>query len=303
LETRFVEACRCLRVDVGMSAAAAQARKDEAKSGTTAPKGSSTTDTKQRLKPPPKAAPAQATGGGGGKTSSKAPGLSDEATATAAQVKLEWQEDKLKDVAKPAMALLRDFKKLSATDCSKKVLDIRKALVQYELKCIRMWELQEKVSQSEIQVLHVRAEENKKEAEEEVSVVPGLQAELEKSSQRLKRHQDYETLAMEVNRKKPRKETQGEIAAVNTSIEQLRQQQSELEDMVERRNQRAQLLRHAIEELKQDLQLERSKGGEAPGAQGKEGGGAGEGSKGGASFPAIGTVFATSSVPEVEVVS
>eukprot|EP00933_Yihiella_yeosuensis_P014333 TRINITY_DN12894_c3_g1_i1.p1 TRINITY_DN12894_c3_g1~~TRINITY_DN12894_c3_g1_i1.p1 ORF type:complete len:308 (-),score=97.48 TRINITY_DN12894_c3_g1_i1:162-1085(-) len=180
-------------------------------------------------------------------------GLPDEVLTRIAQEKFEVQEEKLKDVARQSIALLRDYSKLDAAECNRKIADVRKSLLKYEMQYIRAWEFQEKRRCTEIKDLEAMTERFRKEAEEEGAKIAELRQVLEKERRRRKRYEGYEELAAEVNKKKTRTDSQAEIKATTEEIARLQQQQRELEALTEQRNQRAQLLAEAVAELKRDL--------------------------------------------------
>jgi len=195
-------------------------------------------------------------------------GLGDEMLTQIAQAKFEAQEDKLRDVARQTMAMLRDYGGLPATDSDRRVAEVRKSLLKYEQQYIRAWASQEQRRRLETEVLEAEAERCRQEAEDEASKYVELRQVLEKERRRRKRYEHYEKLAEEVNRKKSRSESQSEIDAAAAEIERVNRKRVELEALAEARNQRAQLLRHAVAELKQDLQREQQLGGEVIGAPG-----------------------------------
>merc|ERR1712032_472376 len=84
--------------------------------------------------------------------------------------------------------------------------------------------------------------------------------------QRKKRYEEYERAAAEINRKRTRAESQAEIDKMNNEIKRMRQRKVELEERIEQRNRRAQLLRHAVVDLKFDLQNEQESFAEALGS-------------------------------------
>mmetsp|Transcript_135953 Transcript_135953/g.378908 ORF Transcript_135953/g.378908 Transcript_135953/m.378908 type:complete len:330 (-) Transcript_135953:23-1012(-) len=215
-------------------------------------------------------------------------GLSDEVLTQIAQAKFEAQEEKLRDVARQSMALLRDYGKLTAGECDRRVAEIRKSLLKYEMQYIRAWASQERRRRLETEALEGEAERCRQEAEAEGGKIAELRRVLDRERRRRKRYERYEQLAEEVNRKKSRTDSQAEIDAATAEIKRLRQAQSELEALVEQRNQRAQLLRHAVAELKQDLKREQQLSSEVfdgPGAGSTGSTGSGGGASGKASQP------------------
>merc|ERR1719433_2171495 len=180
-------------------------------------------------------------------------GLDDEILTQIAQAKFEVQEERLRDVARHTMALLRDYKKLNATDCNRRVAEIRKSLLKYEMQYIRAWEYQEKQRRLEIEALEREAERCRQEAEEESVKIIELRQILEREKRRRKRYEGYEAAAAEVNRKKTRTDSQAEIDAVTAEIGRLQQQCAKTEAFIEQRHQRAQLLVHAVAELQLDF--------------------------------------------------
>eukprot|EP00930_Biecheleria_cincta_P075320 TRINITY_DN62485_c0_g1_i1.p1 TRINITY_DN62485_c0_g1~~TRINITY_DN62485_c0_g1_i1.p1 ORF type:complete len:332 (+),score=125.57 TRINITY_DN62485_c0_g1_i1:36-998(+) len=180
-------------------------------------------------------------------------GLADDALTQIAQAKFEAQEEKLRDVVRQSMALLRDYQKLDATECTRKIADIQKALLKYEMQHIRAWEFQEQRRQAEVEALEAQTQEYQKNAEAEGGKLPLLREALERERRRRKRYEGYEDLAAEVNTKKSRPESKAEIQAATEEIARLQQQQRDLDAFTEERNERAQQLRLAVEELKKDL--------------------------------------------------
>lgn len=186
-----------------------------------------------------------------------ADGLSEEAIGKIAQEKWDIQEDKLRELARYCMVLVRDYSKLSAAEMTKKVTEAKKVLVKYDMLYIRAWEFQERRRSHEVKALSEEAEKCRIEAEAEGSTISQLREDLEKARRRRKRYEGYEELASEVNQKKSKVELQVEIDAATAEIERLQQRRKDLRELVVLRNKRAQLLRQAVEELKQDLQRER----------------------------------------------
>lgn len=183
-------------------------------------------------------------------------GLSEEALMHVAQAKFDAQEEKLRDVTRQSMALLRDYEKLSATECDRRMTDIRKHLVKYEMQFIRVWESQEKRRRLETEALRTEAQRCAKDAEAEGGKILELREVLQKERRRRKRYESYEELALEVNSMKTRADSQAEIDATTAEIARLKRRRTELEELVSTRSQRAQLLRHAVEELRLDLKQE-----------------------------------------------
>jgi len=178
-------------------------------------------------------------------------GLADEALTQVAQQKFEAQEDKLKDIARHAISSLRDFSQLSEADYSKKVIEIRKALMKYEMQYVRVWELQDRMRRAEMEESQSTSERLHREADDEGAVIAELMIQLEKEKQRKRRYEAHEATSSKVNQKRTRVELQAEIDAQTKEIEQLRQQNRGLKEQAEHLQQRAQLLREAAEDLKQ----------------------------------------------------
>ena len=192
-----------------------------------------------------------------------ADGLSDDVLTQIAQTKFEAQEDKLRDVTRHTMSLLRDFPKLSQPEVDRRVGDIQKCLFKYEMQTIRAWELQEKRRSIEVKSLESEAERCRRESEEEVGKLAGLRQTWEREKKRRKRYEGYEALAADINKKRTRVEYQAKIDASTAAIARLGKQRQELDALQEARNTRAHLLQHAVAELKADLQVELQKRGEA----------------------------------------
>eukprot|EP00929_Paragymnodinium_shiwhaense_P013693 TRINITY_DN121538_c0_g1_i1.p1 TRINITY_DN121538_c0_g1~~TRINITY_DN121538_c0_g1_i1.p1 ORF type:complete len:414 (-),score=110.92 TRINITY_DN121538_c0_g1_i1:100-1200(-) len=195
------------------------------------------------------------------KTAPVKPGLTEETLAQVAQAKFEAQEDKLRDVARNMMALLRDYPKLGGPEVTKKVAEIRKCLMKYEMQYLRVSELQEKRRRVEIGNLEAEAARCRQEAEVEASKLPGLHETLDLERRRRKRYEGYEEFAAEVNKKKTRTEYHAEIERVNADIADIRSQRKALEEKIDQRIRRAQLLRGAAAELAADLREEQEAAG------------------------------------------
>jgi hypothetical protein len=226
----------------------------QAKSGAAAPSS--------RLKAPPKAsaeAPRSSTREATGSAISKVrtqgekSGLPEEALTQVAQQKFEAQEEKLKDVARHSMSFLRDFQALSEPSFSKKAIEIRKALMKYEMQYIRVWELQDRTRKVEIEGMFEESGRLTKNAEVEIEVITELRVQLEKEKQRKRRYEVHEASAADINLKRTRTELQADIDAKNSEIAQLRQQKNELKKQAEELQQRGQLLREATADLQQLL--------------------------------------------------
>merc|ERR1719356_1814827 len=127
------------------------------------------------------------------------------------------------------MALLRDFKKMDVADCTRKIADVQKSLLKYEMHFVRAWEFQEQRRYIEIEDLEAQTKSYRQEAEEEGAKIADLRQVLEKERRRRKRYEGYEEVAAEVNKKKTRTESKSEIQAAIEEIEKLQQQQRELE--------------------------------------------------------------------------
>jgi len=210
-----------------------------------------------RLKPPPSKG-----AGGGASSAAAAPakqaakGLGEDILTQVAQAKFEAQEDKLRDVARHSMSLLRDYSKINASECARRVADIRRSLAKYDMQYIRVWDLQERVRVAEVAELATTTANCIKEAEAEAKEIVGLRAALAREEQRRKRYEGYEEVAAEVNCKKSRKDSQAAIATVKADIAKIKQQQADLEEMTEVRTQRAQILVRAVADLRADLDQE-----------------------------------------------
>lgn len=254
-----------------------KAEKTDGKSDATQAK-SSAAPPSSRLKAPPKVdappsrgsareAPSSASAKGKERKMESDRGLADDALTKVAQEKFEAQEEKLKDIARHAMSSLRDFQKLSESDFAKKVIEIRKALMKYEMQYVRVWELQARTRGIESDESHATAERLHSEAEAEVEVSEMLATQLQKEKQRKRRYETHEAAATEINKKRTRTELQAEIDAKNSDIEQLRRQKQDLKEQGEQLHQRGQLLREAAADMKQLLATQMESSGGAPGAQ------------------------------------
>merc|ERR1719401_61075 len=158
------------------------------------------------------------------------------------------------------MTLVRDYSKLAPADCVTRVTEIQKSLLKYEMQYIRAWEHQERRRQLELEALAAEAERCRQEAEEEGGKIAELHEILGRERRRRKRYEGYEEEAAEVNKKRSRADSQAEISSTKAEIERLRRQRGELEVLAEQRSQRAQLLCHAVAELKTDLKREQDMG-------------------------------------------
>merc|ERR1711972_733027 len=101
-----------------------------------------------------------------------------------AQAKFEAQEERLRDVTRQWMALLRDYQKLSPTDCARRVTEIRKSLLKYEMQYIRAAEQQERRRRLEIEALEAESERCRQEAEDEGGKIVELRQVLERERKR-----------------------------------------------------------------------------------------------------------------------
>merc|ERR1712087_750455 len=72
------------------------------------------------------------------------------------------------------------------------------------------------------------------------------------------RYEAYESKATEVNKKRTREEYKASISETSLDIDNLKKRRLEHEAMVEERMRRAQLLRHAVAELAQDIRKEQA---------------------------------------------
>jgi len=180
-------------------------------------------------------------------------GLRDDVLTQVSQQKFEAQEEKLKDVARHAMASLRDFHKLSEAEYAKKVTEIRKALMKYEMQYIRVWELQDRNRQVEIEDSQSVSERFHRDANAEAAVIAQLTGQLGKEKLRKRRYEVHEANAAQTNQKRTRLELQADIDVKTGEIEQLRKQNKDLKDQAVQIQQRGQLLREAAQDLKQLL--------------------------------------------------
>jgi len=159
----------------------------------------------ERAKAPQVNSTVSSTPASGAPTSSAKPSskvLGEEALTQVAQAKFEAQEDKLTYVARHTMALIRDYGKIDTTTCSRRVTEIWKSLLRYEMQHIRVWELQERRRLLEIAALEAAAQTCKTEAKKEEENIIELRKELDRERRRRKRYERYEESAAEVNKKK-----------------------------------------------------------------------------------------------------
>lgn len=184
-------------------------------------------------------------------------GLSEEALQQIAQAKFEAQEERLKDVVRFSMVLLRDFAKLSLPDRVKRAADAQKALLKYEMQFTRAWGYTEQRRKAEVTRLEGEAERCRQAAAAEELQIVELRRILENEQRRRERYEGYEATAAEVNRKRSREEYKSAIADTKQGIEELKRRRTEHDALIEERMQRAQLLAQAVAELKQDLLKER----------------------------------------------
>merc|ERR1719293_340879 len=148
------------------------------------------------------------------------------------------------------MALLRDCSKLTEADFGRKVTEIQKVLLKYETQYIRAWEYQERRRKREVEDLEREAQRCHREAEEEGEKIVELREILEKEKLRRKRYEKYEELAETVCKKKARTQYKAEIEACRAEIVETKRKRKELEEFGEQRQLRAQLLTHAVAELR-----------------------------------------------------
>jgi len=180
-------------------------------------------------------------------------GLTENVLTQVSQQKFEAQEEKLKDVARHAMSSLRDFHKLSESEYAKKVTEIRKALMKYEMQYVRVWELQDRNRQAEIEESQSSSERLHRDANAETTTIAQLKGQLEKEKMRKRRYEVHEATAAQINQKRTRVELQADIDGKTAEIEQLRNQNKDLKDQAKQVQQRGQLLREAAEDMKQLL--------------------------------------------------
>ncbi|CAE7741348.1 unnamed protein product [Symbiodinium sp. KB8] len=164
----------------------------------------------------------------GKKVETKAPkkehtaALPDDVVTQIAQAKYEAQEDKLRDVARHSMALIRDFQKLDEQDCIRKIADIQRSLVKYEMQYIRAWEIEEHRRSRELVDLEAMRARFRKDAETEERQLEGQRKVLQKGLIKRKRYEGYEELATAVNSKRPQHDSKAEIERVTADLSQMR---------------------------------------------------------------------------------
>ena len=150
--------------------------------------------------------------------SETASGISDESLTQVAQQKYDAQEEKFRDVAKAASALIRDYQNLKTPEFVKKVNEIRKALLKYDLQYLRVFDCQQRRRNVEIEKLKAQAIQCRLDAQKETDMSIELLAIVEKERRRRKRYASYESIATEVNKKKSRAECKTEIEATQAAI-------------------------------------------------------------------------------------
>jgi len=184
------------------------------------------------------------------------PNLTDEVVTQIAQAKYEAQEDKLKDVARHSMALIRDFNKMEEQDCFRKIADIQRCLVKYEMQYIRAWEIEEKRRQREIADLEAMRARFQKEGEGEEKQLEGQREVLQKAQVKRKRYEGYEALAASVNTKRPQHESKEQINKFTSELQKMHQQQKRFGQLSQHRDERSRVLAKAVEELDKDFLAE-----------------------------------------------
>ncbi|CAL1132481.1 unnamed protein product [Cladocopium goreaui] len=184
------------------------------------------------------------------------PTLTDEVVTQIAQAKYEAQEDKLKDVARHSMALIRDFNKMDEQDFFRKIADIQRCLVKYEMQYIRAWEIEEKRRQREIADLEAMRSRFQKEGEAEEKQLEGQREVLQKAQVKRKRYEGYEALAASVNTKRPQHDSKELIHKLTLELQKMSQQQKRFNEMSQLRDERSRVLAKAVEELDKDFLAE-----------------------------------------------
>eukprot|EP00913_Durusdinium_trenchii_P035372 g33102.t1 len=174
--------------------------------------------------------------------------LSDEVVTQIAQSKYEAQEDKLKDVARHSMALIRDFHKMDEQDCFRKIADIQRCLVKYEMQYIRAWEIEDKRRQRELLDLEAMRLRFRKEGEAEESQLEGQREVLQKGLAKRKRYEGYEELSASVNTKRPQHESKAQIQKLTVELQQMEQQQKRLAELSQHRDEPGGLSREATDD-------------------------------------------------------
>ena len=159
-----------------------------------------------------------------------------------AQLMFEAQEDKLKDIIRPSMSLLRDFSELDEPECVKKIAAIRKALMKYEMRIVQVWELQDRTRRSEIEECHSAAEKLHSDADAENEMMLRLTTMLSKEKLRKRQYEAHEATASQINQKRTRLELQIDIDAKTADIEQLRRQNQQLNELTNILHRKGQLL-------------------------------------------------------------
>jgi len=189
------------------------------------------------------------------KTPGKA-GLTDEQITQIAQTKFEVQEDRLRDVMRLAMSTVRDLPKLAEADRTRRVTEVQKALLKYEMQ-IRGWEYQERRRKVEISRLEAEAVRYRKDADAECARTDELSQGLEREWKRRRFYEAHERAAIEVTQIQSTEDAVAAIAKVKEEIASLKKQRTEYDALIEERSQRAQLLQQAVQELAQDVRKEK----------------------------------------------
>jgi len=200
----------------------------------------------------------------GKKVETKAPkkeataALPDDVVTQIAQAKYEAQEDKLRDVARHSMALIRDFQKLDEQDCIRKIADIQRSLVKYEMQYIRAWEIEEHRRSRELVDLEAMRARFRKDAETEERQLEGQRKVLQKGLIKRKRYEGYEELATAVNSKRPQHDSKAEIERVTADLSEMRAHGERFGRLAEFRDEKLKILVQALADLDEDAQAEQA---------------------------------------------
>eukprot|EP00746_Dinoflagellata_sp_MGD_P161236 gnl/MRDRNA2_/MRDRNA2_88306_c0_seq1.p1 gnl/MRDRNA2_/MRDRNA2_88306_c0~~gnl/MRDRNA2_/MRDRNA2_88306_c0_seq1.p1 ORF type:complete len:324 (-),score=114.28 gnl/MRDRNA2_/MRDRNA2_88306_c0_seq1:35-1006(-) len=206
----------------------------------------STTEKKDKLKPPPAGKAADKTV----KTS-----LSDDAVTQVAQAKFDAAEQNLQAVAKLTMAIARDYPKLHGdkTKMSEKFKEIKLAFLKYRRQ-LRVWKMQEQVSKMNVKRLEKTKETYLADSETLFAKRAGLREELDEARVKRQRLETHEKIAKEINQVKSCAESQAELEAAKEEVAEVQKDRVQLEATIEGQMKKAQLLMHAILDLKLELQ-------------------------------------------------
>lgn len=218
---------------------------------------------KSKLKPPP-------AGKATDKNTVKA-SITDDTVTAVAQSKFDAAEQHLQAVAKLTMAITRDYPKLHGDKAkmSEKFKEIKLAFLKYRRQ-LRVWKMQEMVSKMNVQRLEKTKDSYLENSEELFAKRAGLREELDEARVKRQRLEAHEKIAKEINQVKSCAESEEELQAAKEKVAEVQRDRVQLEATMEGQMKKAQLLMHAILDLKLELQRDPLASGsdDAPGAGG-----------------------------------